>query len=306
MSATAPARPSPLRVALVAARPATLGASLAPVAAGTALAARDGAGAGGGGGAGWGAAGLALLGAILIQLGTNLINDAADHARGADQADRLGPPRAVAQGWLSRRAALLAAGACFALALLPGAWLIALGGWPILALGLGSLVSGWAYTAGPFPLAYLGLGELFVLLFFGLGAVGGTYWVQRLALTPEVGLLGVGMGLFSCGILAVNNLRDRAGDARARKRTLAVRLGERFARAEHAVCLLAPFGLAAAALAMSGWWGWLAPCAALPLAVVEVARVRQADGAALNPHLAGAARVGLLFALLLLGAGVLL
>jgi 1,4-dihydroxy-2-naphthoate octaprenyltransferase len=283
-------------VALVAARPATLGASLAPVAAATALAARDG-------GARWGAAGAALLGAVLIQLGTNLVNDAADHARGADGADRLGPPRAVAQGWLSRRAALGAAAAAFALALLPGAWLVAQGGWPILVLGLCSLASGWAYTAGPFPLAYLGLGEAFVLLFFGLGAVGGTYWVQRLALAPEVGLLGLAMGLFACGILAVNNLRDRAGDARAGKRTLAVRLGERFARTEHAACLLLPYALALGAWAWWGWRGWLVPLASLPLALLEVARVRRAEGRALNPHLAGAARAQLAFALLLgLGA----
>ena len=304
MSATAPARPSWSRVALCAARPATLGASLAPVAAGTALAARD-ALATGQGGARWGVAGAALLGAVLIQLGTNLINDAADHARGADREDRLGPPRAVAQGWLSRRAALLGAGACFALALLPGAWLIALGGWPILVLGLLSLCSGWAYTAGPFPLAYLGLGELFVLLFFGLGAVGGTYWVQRLTLTPEVGLVGLALGLFACGILAVNNLRDRAGDARAGKRTLAVRLGERFARVEHAACLLLPFALAVGGLVLSGWRGWLVPLLAAPLAAREVLLVRHKDGVALNPHLAGAARVQLCFALLLLGAGVL-
>lgn len=306
--------PSLASVALVAARPATLSASLAPVVAGTALAARDG-------GARWEAAGAALLGALLIQLATNLVNDAADAARGTDgrvsgpssdsgrsedgAPQRLGPPRAVAEGWLSRRAALTAAAVCCGLALLPGAFLIALGGWPILALGLASLLCAWSYTAGPFPLAYLGLGELFVLLFFGLFAVGGTYWVQREALPPDVLLAGAGVGLFACGLLAVNNLRDRTGDARAGKRTLAVRLGERFARAEHAACLLLPLGIALAAALATGWRGWLFPLGALPLALLEVRAARAADGRALNPRLGGAGRVQLLWALLL-GAGAAL
>lgn len=295
MNAIAP-RPSSLAIAWSAARPATLAASLAPVALGTALAAKDG-------GAVWSAAGAALLGAALIQVGTNLVNDAKDAEKGADGADRLGPARATASGWLSRRAVLAAAAASFALALVPGAFLVAVGGWPILVLGLVSIACGWLYTAGPAPLAYVGLGEVFVVGFFGVAATAGTYFVQRGGLTLEAVLAGLAPGLFAAGILAVNNLRDRAGDARAGKRTLAVRLGERFARAEHAACLLLPFGLALG-LAI-GWRGWLVALVALPLALREVALVRRADGRELNPRLGGAGRVELLFALLV-GAGAVI
>lgn len=292
-------RPAAWRVLVAAARPATLGASVAPVVAGTALAHQAG-------GARWDLAACALLGALLIQVATNLHNDAADGARGTDDpAARLGPPRAVAMGWLSRRAALALAGAAAALALVPGAALVLAGGAPILALGLLSLLAGWAYTGGPRPLAYVGLGELFVVLFFGLGAVGGTVWVQRGAVGPEAAAAGLAVGLLAAAILAVNNLRDRAGDARAGKRTLAVRLGERFARAEHAACLLAPFALAGLVAAVRRDPAWAAPLLALPLALREVRLARRADGRDLNPRLGGAGRVQLAWALLLAGgAGV--
>lgn len=252
----------------------------------------------------WSAAAAALLGAGLIQVGTNLVNDAKDAEKGADD-DRLGPPRATAAGWLSRRTVLAAAAASFLLALLPGAYLAALGGWPILALGLVSIACGWLYTAGPFPLAYVGLGEPFVIGFFGVAATAGTYFVQRGGPTAEALLAGLAPGLFAAGILAVNNLRDRTGDARVGKRTLAVRLGERFARAEHAACLLLPFGLALGLLAATGWRGWLLPLLTLPLALREVVLARRRDGRALNAHLAGAGRVELLFALLVGAAAVL-
>ena len=292
-------RPGWLRIAVAAARPQTLPASLAPVVAGTALAWRDG-------GLRWGPAAAALLGALCIQLGTNLHNDAADAGRGADGPDRLGPPRVVAQGWASRRAVLAWATLLFALACAPGAYLVALGGWPILALGLASLLCGWLYTGGPYPLAYLGLGELFVVAFFGVGAVSGTYYVQTLRVPLEPALCGLAIGAFAAGILAVNNLRDRAGDAKARKNTLAVRLGERFARAEHALCLLGPFALALGLFAATRWPGWLVVQAALPLALREVVLARGRDGRDLAPHLGGAGRVELLFALLLLGAAAFL
>ncbi len=292
-------RPGWLRIALAAARPQTLPASLAPVVAGTALAWRDG-------GLRWGPAAAALLGALCIQLGTNLHNDAADAGRGADGPDRLGPPRVVAQGWASRRSVLVWAALLFALACVPGAYLVALGGWPILALGLASLLCGWLYTGGPWPLAYLGLGELFVVAFFGVGAVSGTYYVQTGAIPLEPALVGVAIGSFAAGILAVNNLRDRVGDARAQKNTLAVRFGEGFARVEHAVCLLGPFALALGLFAATGWTGWLVVQAALPLALREVVLARRRDGRDLAPHLGGAGRVELLYALLLAGAAVVL
>lgn len=286
------ARPSTARVWLSAARPATLAASFAPVIAGTALAQKDG-------GAQWLPAFSALAGAVLIQLGTNLHNDAADHERGADGPERLGPPRATALGWLDRATVRRAAVLAFALALVPGAYLGLVGGWPILVLGIVSIACGVLYTGGPFPLAYVGLGEVFVIAFFGVAAVAGTHLVQRGVLSKEAVLVGVAMGLVASAILAVNNLRDRVGDARANKRTLVVRLGERFARVEHAVCLLLPFAIFTGLYLQSTWTGWLAPLVALPLAVRELALVRTKDGRALNPHLGGAARVELALALLL-------
>jgi 1,4-dihydroxy-2-naphthoate octaprenyltransferase len=288
-------RPGTARVWLSAARPATLAASLAPVIAGTALAERDG-------GARWLPALAALAGAVLIQLGTNLHNDAADHERGADGPERLGPPRATALGWLDRATVRRAAVLAFALALVPGAYLGLVGGWPILALGVVSIACGVLYTGGPFPLAYVGLGEVFVIAFFGVAAVAGTHFVQRgpsFGVSLDAVLVGVALGLVASAILAVNNLRDRVGDARANKRTLVVRFGERFARVEHALCLLAPFAVFVGLYAQSAWTGWLLPLVALPLAVRELVLVRRKDGRALNPHLGGAARVELALALLL-------
>ncbi|MCO5169840.1 MAG: 1,4-dihydroxy-2-naphthoate polyprenyltransferase [Planctomycetes bacterium] len=292
------ARPAAAAVWWSAARPATLAASLAPVIAGTALAARTG-------GARWDAALCALAGAVLIQVGTNLHNDAADHARGADGPERLGPPRATAQGWLDGRAVRRAAALVLALAFVPGAYLVALGGWPILALGVASVLCAVLYTGGPWPLAYVGLGEVFVVGFFGLAAVAGTVFVQTGAVGVEALVVGLALGLVAAAILAVNNLRDREGDARAGKRTLAVRLGARFARAEHAACLLLPFALFVALWARDGWAGWLLPLLALPLAGREVALARRADGRDLNARLGGAGRVELGVALLLaLGVAV--
>src|SRR5664279_770027 len=193
---------------LMAARPRTLSLSITPVAVGTALA--------------WavdsqihGPAVLAaLLGSMCIQLGTNLHNDAVDSERGGDGPDRVGPPRVTALGLLSGRNVKRGAAACFALAALMGLYLVAVGGWPILLLGMLSIASGWAYTGGPLPIAYTPLGELFVIAFFGVGAVGGTYWLCAGTLTLAPVLAGLAVGCFAAGVLMVNNFRDAAADAR--------------------------------------------------------------------------------------------
>jgi len=214
----------------LAARPRTLAAALAPVLMGSALAFRDGR-------FHTRAALAAAAGALLIQIGTNFANDFFDHRKGAD-AERLGPERLTSAGRVSpawmRRAFLLA----FVLALLPGAYLIARGGWPIAGIGLGGIAAGIAYTAGRNALAYLGLGELFVFLFFGPIAVAGTYYVQALEWSPAAWIAGIAPGLLSTALLCVNNLRDRESDARVGKRTLAVRLGRRFAKAEIVLALV--------------------------------------------------------------------
>lgn len=216
---------------LLAIRPKTLVAAFAPVAVGTALAFNQHALAPV-------AALAALVGALLIQIGTNLANDVLDFRRGADTAERLGPTRVTQAGLLAPRAVAAGAALCFALAVAAGAYLVAVAGWPIALLGVAAILSGIAYTAGPAPLAYVGLGDVFVMVFFGIAAVGGTYYVQvmdalggyarRQALhaLPQALLLGVGVGALATAILTVNNLRDRDTDARAGKRTLAVRLGD--------------------------------------------------------------------------------
>lgn len=291
--------PGALRAWIAAARPATLTAGVVPVVVGTALAAADGV-------ARLPVALGALLGAVLIQIGTNLVNDLEDFKRGADNADRLGPPRAVQKGWLTGRQVAWGAAAALGGAVAIGVWLVAVGGWPIVWVGISSVVAAIAYTAGPFPLAYVGLGDLFVLVFFGLVAVCGTYWLQAASLSAGVIWASVAVGLAATAILVVNNLRDRVGDGRAGKRTLIVRFGAGFGRAEHAATLLGPFALCVAAWALGvGGAGWLLPLVALPLAAREVAAVWKKEGAALNPHLGSTARVGVVFGALL-SVGVLL
>jgi 1,4-dihydroxy-2-naphthoate octaprenyltransferase len=214
-----------------AARPRTLPAALAPVVVGTALAAHDGAFHAA-------AALLALVGAVAIQVGTNYANDLSDHLRGADTPERLGPRRATQAGLVSPRTMALAAASAFLLALAVGVALVARAGWPVVLIGTSAILFGWLYTGGPRPLGYVGLGEALVLLYFGPVAVAGTHFVQSLVFSPTAAVAGLGPGLLSTALLVVNNLRDAGGDARAGKRTLAVRFGARFAKAEFAACLV--------------------------------------------------------------------
>ena len=222
--------PSGPLVWIDAARLKTLPAAAAPVLVGTALAFADGVFHAG-------AAGCALLGALLIQVGTNYVNDAEDFARGADGADRLGPRRATAAGAVTVGQMRAAAGVAFALAVAAGGYLIARGGWPVLALGLVSIASGIAYTAGRYALAYTGLADLFVLVFFGPVAVGGTYFVQALDLPGWVPVAGLGPGALATAILIANNVRDVEQDRAADKRTLVVRFGRAFGVRLYGVCV---------------------------------------------------------------------
>lgn len=283
----------------LAARPKTLAASVGPVFLGSALAYRRGS---------FDARALlaALLSAVAIQIGTNLANDYFDHRKGADQPDRLGPARAAAKGWLSPRSIALGSALSFAFAALSGAYLVALGGWPIAAIGLSGILAGIVYTGGPFPLAYLGLGEPFVFLYFGLFAVVGTVLVHGAPAGPEAYVAGAALGALSCAILDVNNLRDHVQDRRANKRTLVVRFGPGFGRAEYVACIAGAYllaaGSAAAGAAPRGFWLALAT---LPWAIRRTRDVLKLDGAALNPSLGQTAQLGLLFSLAL-GAGALL
>jgi 1,4-dihydroxy-2-naphthoate polyprenyltransferase len=285
--------PAGVRLWLLAARPKTLTAALAPVAVGTGLAFGAGSGR-------WLLALAALLGALLIQVGTNLTNDYYDFRKGADTEERLGPVRVTQAGLVAPRAVLAAAGVCFGAAATVGLFLVAAGGWPVVAIGLLSILAGWAYTGGPAPLGYLGLGEVFVLLFFGFAAVGGTVWVQALCLPAATWLSALSVGCTGVLLIVVNNLRDVETDGRAGKHTLAARFGVGFARAEYAcvlaVAFLAP--VAAWALGQTGVSALLS-LAALPLAVSPLRLVLRERGAALNRALAGSARLQLVHGLLL-------
>ncbi|MDJ0869797.1 MAG: 1,4-dihydroxy-2-naphthoate polyprenyltransferase [Myxococcota bacterium] len=294
--ASAPAAPAPTgwRVWWLAARPRTLPVALAPVAVGTAVAASLGA-------ARAGPALAAALGALLITIGTNLANDVFDAEQGADGADRIGPPRAVQMGWLSPAAVRLAMAAVFAAATAVGVYLVALGGWPVVWIGLLSIAAGIAYTGGPWPLGYHGLGDLTVLVFFGGVAVAGTVWVQALALPPVTWAAALPVGALATAVLVVNNLRDVDSDRRAGKRTLAVRLGRRAARLEYAALLAAAYAVPLALWLATPRPAWvLLPLLSLPLAAPLLRCVAtRRDGPALNEALAGTARLELVFALLL-------
>ena len=175
----------------------------------------------------------ALLGAVLIQIGTNFANDYFDYCTGADSTDRLGPTRVVQAGLVPPPAMKAAFIAVFALAVVPGAYLVWRAGLPLFIIGVLSILCGILYTAGPYPLGYVGLGELFVIIFFGPVAVGGTYYVQTLQISVPVIISGLAPGLFSVAILTVNNLRDVKSDHRAGKKTLAVRFGITFSKVEY-------------------------------------------------------------------------
>jgi 1,4-dihydroxy-2-naphthoate octaprenyltransferase len=246
-----------------------------------------------------------LLGSVFIQIGTNFVNDALDFRKGADTGERLGPLRVTQAGLLSAEAVLRGAYVCFVLAALCGIPLIYRAGWPLMVIGIVSILAAYAYTGGPYPLAYNGLGELFVLLFFGFIAVGGTYFVQTQTITAEVLLAGFAAGSLAVVLIAINNLRDVAGDRTSNKRTMAVRLGEPFARVEIAFFALAPFVAITAIAMMRGQRGLHLPLLALPLALVLLARVWRSTGAGLNRCLAMAGALQWLTGILFVAGCVL-
>ncbi len=223
------------------------------------------------GGLSYAAAVLALLAAVLIQIGTNLHNDVGDFERGSDPPDRLGPPRVTALGWLAAASVRRAAWLAFLLAFVCGAGLVARAGWPIVVVGLASLFAGWAYTGGARPIAYTPFGEVFVLLFFGFVAVAGAFYVQTQSLTPATLIGGAMVGLFAAAVITVNNYRDLDHDAEVGKRTLAVAIGRRATRWVYAAETLAPFVLLPwlAALHEAREW-FLLPLLVLPWVLLQI------------------------------------
>ncbi|MGB1582319.1 MAG: 1,4-dihydroxy-2-naphthoate polyprenyltransferase [Solirubrobacterales bacterium] len=284
-----------------AARPKTLPAALAPVAVGTALAA--------------GPAGIfklpiliaTIVGALFIQIGTNLSNDYSDARRGADTEDRLGPVRVTAGGLVPPKYVLYATWIAFGIAALAGVYLVLEAGWELILVGAASIIAGLLYTGGPRPYGYEGLGEVFVFLFFGIVAVMGSYFVQTEQLSWEAFALSIPVGLLACSLLMVNNIRDVDTDRRANKRTLAVRLGRAKMRTIFSATLLIAFALVPIIWLITDLPAWInLTLLALPLQPPLAKTVRdRTDGAALNKALADSARLELAFCVLL-SVGLLL
>jgi 1,4-dihydroxy-2-naphthoate polyprenyltransferase len=302
VSAHATDRPSPVRIWAMAARPRTLPAAVAPVLVGTALAATEGH-------LHWLRFAAAMLGALFIQVGTNLSNDYSDARRGADTEDRLGPVRVTAGGLVPPRQVLVATYVAFGLAVLCGVYLIATAGWELLLIGVASILAGVLYTGGPRPYGYEGLGEVFVFLFFGVVAVSGSYFAQTSTLEWEALVLSVPVGLLASAILVVNNVRDLETDRRAGKRTLAVRLGRARTRTLYAVMVALAFPTAlvpwiAGSSSLSAWLALVFLAVPLAVPVIEIVRTR-VDGPSLNGALARTGMLQLVFCTLL-SAGILL
>jgi len=274
---------------IAAARPKTLVAGIIPVALGSALAQFHGAYS-------LGIFLSALFGALAIQVGTNYVNDAADFERGADKEDRLGPPRMAAQGLLTPRALYVGAAVAFLLATIFGIYLIVSAGPVILAIGLFSILFAIAYTAGPFPLAYLGLGDVFVLIFFGLVAVLGTFFAHAGEISKEAIYLSFATGFHGVSLIAINNLRDIPTDIRAGKRTLAVRLGDRASRWYYLLLLVLPYIFWAPFFQKLPLGLALLPYVSLPLVIINArACFRIHDRRDFNPLLGKTAALQLLF-----------
>jgi 1,4-dihydroxy-2-naphthoate octaprenyltransferase len=282
---------------LAAIRPKTLTIALVPVLVGTTLA--------------WAVLGTfdwvvmaaALAASAFIQVGTNMHNDVADCRRGADKPEsRLGPPRVTAEGWLSAAQVERGVAGAFGAALLLGLYLVWIGGWPVLVIGLLSIAAGLAYSGGSVPIAYTSLGELFVWVFFGLVAVAGSYYLQ----VQDLNWLAVGagaiVGMPAAGVLVVNNYRDLDHDRAVGRRTFAVQFGRRASQLEYALLMLAPFPALLALFPANYMFndGWLIlPWLALPWALVLVRRFRtETPGPLFNELLAGTARFQLVFGLL--------
>jgi 1,4-dihydroxy-2-naphthoate octaprenyltransferase len=269
----------------------TLPAAATPVVVGTAYANRIGAVA-------WGPAIAALVAALLIQIGTNLANDYFDFKKGADQ-QRVGPVRASSAGLIPPLRVRNAALCAFALAAVLGLYLVSVAGWPILVIGAASILSGWGYTAGPKPLAYIGLGDLFVLVFFGPVAVAGTVYVQSLTWESGAMLWGIALGLLATAILVVNNVRDAPTDGPAGKRTLVVRFGTSFGKAQYLLCMAGAVAVAALVGHLEQDLMLLLPIAAMVLAIKPTMALMREGGPSLNPVLGQTALVLLLYGLLL-------
>lgn len=286
-------KPASLQAWMLAIRPKTLPAGAMPVVLGSALAAADGQFRPL-------PALVALICALGIQVATNFINEIYDFRKGADTAERLGPTRTVAAGLISEKKMITVSASLAGAVFLLGLYLVSIAGWPILVIGLLSLLFAWGYTGGPYPIAYSGLGDFFVFLFFGLVAVGGTYYVQAQTLTLSILLAAVAPGAFSVNILLVNNIRDIVTDRKVGKMTLPARIGGDWARRLYIALTVLAY-LVPALLWLNHYSPWvLLSLFSAPLAFMMIRRLYASEGKELNQVLAGTGKLmtlhGLLFA----------
>jgi len=281
-----------LRAWILASRPATLTAAIVPVLVGSAVAHAMG-------GFRLLPALAALVGAMLIQIATNFANDVFDHEKGADTEERLGPTRATASGLLTARQMRRALVLTLALTCIPGVYLVWVGGWPIVIIGVASMLSGVAYTGGPYPLGYHGLGDVFVFVFFGLVAVCGTVLVQANSVPLLAWLAASAVGAIATAILVVNNVRDRETDVLAGKRTLAVRLGKRGGIIEYAGLFVLAYAAPVLAIVLANVGLWvLLPMLSLPFAMRLVVALATKEGRSLNAVLGQTAILLLIYGVL--------
>lgn len=240
----------------------------------------------------------ALFSSFCIQIGTNFVNDAMDFKKGADDENRLGPIRVTQQKIFTFKQVMLMATGFFGLAIVIGIPLVLHGGWPIVIIGLLSVLMGYAYTSGPIPLAYHGLGDLFVIIFFGLVAVGGLFYLQTGTYTVDALVLGLQIGFLSTILIAINNLRDIHTDKLVNKKTLAVRLGVTGAKIWIVFLVIAPFLMGYYWLNQQKYWLYILPTLSLPLGLSVIKKILATEPSAeYNQFLAKSAAYGMIFSL---------
>ncbi len=277
---------------VLASRPKTLPAAVAPVLIGTSVAYYDNK-------INFIAAFIALICSLLIQIGTNFVNDLYDHLKGSDSEDRVGPERALATGIISINEMKLAIYLTFGVTFFLGLYLVNLAGWPILLVGILSIASGYAYTAGPYPLAYNGLGDIFVFIFFGVVAVVGTYYVQALQLTEMIFIASIPAGTLITNILVVNNYRDIDEDRKNNKNTLAVLFGRKFSQVQYLLQLLAAYAVPIYIfIRYEVSWAVLLPLITLPLGMKLFKMLINLKGEELNKTLELTAKLSVIFSIL--------
>lgn len=248
----------------------------------------------------------ALLAAVFIQIGTNLINDAMDFKKGADNEMRLGPKRVTQSGLLSSKLVICAGGLSFLLSAIIAIPLVIQGGLPICIIGIISIICGYLYTSGPYPLAYVGLGELFVILFFGLASVVGVFYLQTGYWNIKSSIAGLQIGLLATVLISINNFRDYIGDKSVGKMTLAARFGKKFARIEILLLYILVYLINIYWFFVGNFWAGVLPFMSLPIAFLVVKGIMFTEPSQMFNKYLGLSALTQLFFGILMGIGFMI